>query len=105
MTRSAATVRTGYTLIPPVTTFRPTRFLPPSRRGTIAKRSSCEREDAMPEMTITPLTPAIGAEISGIDLSQPGDSPTREKHTLALAEQLDMVFQCQSLPPEPYQRP
>src|SRR5437762_5322145 len=88
--------------MPPVTTSCPTRFLPPSRRGTIAKRSSCEREEAMPEMTIPPRTPAIGAEISGIDLSQPVDSATREKLSLALAEHLALVFHDQSLPPAQY---
>jgi taurine dioxygenase len=56
----------------------------------------------MPEMTITPLTPAIGAEISGIDLSQPVDSATREKLSLALAEHLALVFHDQSLTPEQY---
>ena len=56
----------------------------------------------MPEMTITPLTPAIGAEISGIDLSQPVDSATREKLSVALAEHLALVFHDQSLTPEQY---
>ena len=56
----------------------------------------------MPEMTITPLTPAIGAEISGIDLSQPIDSATREKLSLALAEHLALVFHDQSLTPQQY---
>ena len=56
----------------------------------------------MPEMTIIPLTPAIGAEISGIDLSQPVDSATREKLSLALAEHLALVFHDQSLTPEQY---
>src|SRR5437868_14274495 len=88
--------------MPPVTTSCPTRFLPPSRRGTIAKRSACTREDAMPEMTITPLTPAIGAEISGTDLSQPDASATREKQSLAMAEHLALVFHDQSLTPDQY---
>jgi len=56
----------------------------------------------MPEMTITPLTPAIGAEISGIDLSRPVDAATREKLSLALAEHLALVFHDQSLTPEQY---
>src|SRR5438105_12518752 len=56
----------------------------------------------MPEMATTPLPPAIGAEISGIDLSQPVDSATREKLSLALAEHLALVFHDQSLTPEQY---
>ena len=56
----------------------------------------------MPEMTITPLTPAIGAEISGIDLSRPVDAANREKLSLALAEHLALVFHDQSLTPEQY---
>ncbi len=32
----------------------------------------------MAEITITPLHPSIGAEVSGVDLSRPIDGPTRD---------------------------
>jgi taurine dioxygenase len=56
----------------------------------------------MPEMRIRPLTPSIGAEISGVDLSQPVDAATKEALSKALAEHLALVFHDQSLTPEQY---
>ena len=56
----------------------------------------------MPELTVTPLHPSIGAEISGIDLSKPVEAATRERLSQALAEHLALVFHDQSLTPEQY---
>lgn len=56
----------------------------------------------MPEITITPLTDTIGAEIRGVDLSQPVDAGTREALSRALAEHLALVFHDQNLTPEQY---
>src|SRR5438309_11229126 len=56
----------------------------------------------MSDLTVTPLTPSIGAEISGIDLAQPIDAATRERLSHALAEHLALVFHDQSLTPEQY---
>ena len=56
----------------------------------------------MPEFTIKPLTPSIGAEIAGIDLAGPIDGETREALSRALAEHLALVFHDQSLTPEQY---
>jgi len=56
----------------------------------------------MPDITITPLTNAIGAEIGGVDLSNPLDAMTKEALSLALAEHLALVFHGQSLSPEQY---
>jgi alpha-ketoglutarate-dependent taurine dioxygenase len=56
----------------------------------------------MPELTVTPLHPSIGAEVSGIDLSRPIDAPTRERLSQVLAEHLALVFHDQSLTPEQY---
>ena len=56
----------------------------------------------MPDFTVTPLTPSIGAEISGIDLAAPIGAATRERLSQALAEHLALVFHDQSLTPEQY---
>jgi alpha-ketoglutarate-dependent taurine dioxygenase len=56
----------------------------------------------MPDFTLTPLTPSIGAEIAGVDLSKPIDAATRERLSQALAEHLALVFHDQSLTPEQY---
>src|SRR5260221_6647596 len=56
----------------------------------------------MSDFTVTPLTPSIGAEISGIDLAAPIDSATRERLSQALAEHLALVFHDKSSPPEQY---
>ncbi len=56
----------------------------------------------MAELTITPLKPRIGAEISGLDLAKPIDAATREQLSRALAEHLALVFHDQSLTPAQY---
>src|SRR3954469_16853873 len=56
----------------------------------------------MSDFTVTPLTPSIGAEISGIDLAEPIDGAIRERLSHALAEYLALVFHDQSLTPEQY---
>ena len=56
----------------------------------------------MAEMAIRSLHPAIGAEISGIDLGAPIDAVTRDALSQALAEHLALVFHDQSLTPEQY---
>jgi taurine dioxygenase len=56
----------------------------------------------MPEITITPLHPSLGAEVSGVDLGRSIDPPTREALSQALAEHLALVFRGQSLTPEQY---
>ena len=56
----------------------------------------------MAEMAIRLLHPAIGAEISGIDLGAPIDAVTRDALSQALAEHLALVFHDQSLTPEQY---
>jgi taurine dioxygenase len=56
----------------------------------------------MPDFTVTPLTPSIGAEISDIDLAAPLDGATRERLNRALAEHLALVFHDQSLSPDQY---
>ncbi len=56
----------------------------------------------MAQLTITKLKPGIGAEVSGIDLSQPIDADTSEALSQALAEHLALVFHDQTLTPEQY---
>ena len=56
----------------------------------------------MPDFTVTPLTPSIGAEISGVDLAKPIDGETRERLSRALAEHLALVFHDQTLTPAQY---
>src|SRR5580700_6821588 len=56
----------------------------------------------MPDFTVTPLTPSIGAEISDIDLAAPLDGAARERLNRALAEHLALVFHDQSLTPDQY---
>ena len=58
----------------------------------------------MSNLKIAPLHPALGAEVSGIDLAQPVDAPTREELSRALAEHLALVFHDQSLTPAQYLR-
>jgi alpha-ketoglutarate-dependent taurine dioxygenase len=53
-------------------------------------------------MRITPLHPSLGAEVAGVDLSQPIDGPTRQALTRALADHLALVFHDQSLTPAQY---
>src|SRR5689334_19203495 len=56
----------------------------------------------MSNLKIAPLHPALGAEVSGIDLAQPVDAPTREELSRALAEHLALVFRGQTLTPAQY---
>jgi taurine dioxygenase len=56
----------------------------------------------MPDMTITPLSKTIGAEIGGVDLAKPVDAGTQEALSRALAEHLALVFHEQSLTPDQY---
>jgi taurine dioxygenase len=53
-------------------------------------------------ITVTPLQPSLGAEISGVDLSRPIDTGVKETLSRALAEHLALVFHDQSLTPEQY---
>ena len=53
-------------------------------------------------MKITPLHPALGAEIDGVDLARPVDEPTRRALTHALADHLALVVHDQSLTPAQY---
>lgn len=53
-------------------------------------------------ITVTPLRPTLGAEISGVDLSQPLDTATKDALSRALAEHLALVFHDQSLTPDQY---
>ena len=56
----------------------------------------------MPELTIRPLSKTIGAEIGGVDLSQPLDAAAKTALSQALAAHLALVFHDQSLTPEQY---
>ena len=50
--------------------------------------------------TVTPLSPTFGAEIGGLDLSQPLDKDTHAGLLRTWREQLVLVFRGQSLSPE-----
>lgn len=54
----------------------------------------------MDAFTVTPLGPAIGAEIEGLDLSQPIDAATRDALNEALADHTVLVFPGQALSPD-----
>lgn len=56
----------------------------------------------MSELSVRKLHPSLGAEVSGVDLSRPLDSDTRQALDRALAEHLALVFPDQSLTPEQY---
>ncbi len=56
----------------------------------------------MAGLTITPLSPSIGAEISGVDLSRPLDAETRSAIATALGDHLALVFHDQSFTPDQY---
>jgi taurine dioxygenase len=56
----------------------------------------------MADARITPLHPALGAEVAGVDLAAPIDEPTRRALTRALADHLALVFRGQSLTPVQY---
>ncbi len=53
-------------------------------------------------ITVTPLQPGLGAEVSGVDLSQSLDTATKDALSRALAEHLALVFHDQSLTAEQY---
>src|SRR6266576_2035766 len=57
---------------------------------------------ATAQLEIAPLHPSLGAEITGVDLGQPIDAPTRDVLTRALADHLALVFRDQSLTPAQY---
>jgi taurine dioxygenase len=56
----------------------------------------------MSTLRLTPLHPALGAEVAGVDLSKPIDEATREDLVRALADHLALVFHDQSLTPVQY---
>jgi taurine dioxygenase len=56
----------------------------------------------MDTLQITPLHPSLGAEVAGVDLSQPVDEPTRQALERALAAHLALVFHEQTLTPAQY---
>src|SRR5215813_2213899 len=56
----------------------------------------------MTHLAITPLHSSLGAEVAGVDLSQPTDEPIREALRRALADHLALVFHDQSLTPAQY---
>lgn len=53
-------------------------------------------------MQITKLAPAIGAEVTGIDLREPVDAATRERLHAAAVEHVALVIRDQTLTPEQY---
>ena len=56
----------------------------------------------MTGLTITPLGPSLGAEVSGVDLSKPLDAGVRDAIANALGDHLALVFHDQSFTPEQY---
>jgi taurine dioxygenase len=54
------------------------------------------------QVQITPLHPSLGAEVAGVDLSQPIDAPSRHALSQALADHLALVFRGQTLTPAQY---
>ncbi|MGH6689465.1 MAG: TauD/TfdA dioxygenase family protein [Gammaproteobacteria bacterium] len=56
----------------------------------------------MAALTVTPLHPSLGAEVAGVDLSQPIDEGTRQALSRALADHLALVFHDQTLTPPQY---
>jgi len=56
----------------------------------------------MSALTVTPLHPALGAEVAGVDLSRPLDPAVREALVRALADHLALVFRDQTLTPAQY---
>src|SRR5438105_9482353 len=57
---------------------------------------------ATAQLEIAPLHPSLGAEITGVDLGQPIDVPTRQALSRALADHLALVFRDQKLTPAQY---
>lgn len=66
-----------------------------------ADRSTPAPEEA-PALAITPLHPALGAEVAGVDLGRPIEAPTRQALSRALADHLALVFREQTLTPAQY---
>jgi taurine dioxygenase len=56
----------------------------------------------MPEVAVTKLHPALGAEVAGVDLARPVDDATRAALAGALAEHLVLVFRDQACTPAQY---
>jgi alpha-ketoglutarate-dependent taurine dioxygenase len=56
----------------------------------------------MDRLRISPLHPILGAEVAGVDLSQPIDDTTRQALSRALADNLALVFRGQMLTPTQY---
>ena len=76
------------------------RFVP--RNDSDYVQRECEGRNHHDRLTVTKLHPSLGAEIAGIDLSQPIDAATREALSQALAEHLALVFRDQCLTPPQY---
>lgn len=53
-------------------------------------------------MQVTKLTPHIGAEVTGVDLSQPLDETTRQALNAAVVENVALVIRDQQLTPQQY---
>ena len=51
-------------------------------------------------ITVAPLAPALGAEVSGVDLSQPINEATADEIRRAFADHLVLFFRNQELAPE-----
>ena len=67
-----------------------------------AHRAGCTRADAtrnLPRM-ITPLSSHTGAEVRGVDLTQPVDAALRERLNRAFVEHSVLVFRDQHLSPQ-----
>jgi taurine dioxygenase len=56
----------------------------------------------MATVRFTPLHPSLGAEVTGVDLSEPIDASTREALERGLADHLALVIRDQSLTPAQY---
>ena len=53
-------------------------------------------------MKVTPLSPNIGAEVTGIDLREPVDAETRRRLNAAVVEHVALVVRDQDFTPEQY---
>src|SRR5215510_4270193 len=56
----------------------------------------------MDRLQISPLQPVLGAEVAGVDLSQPIADDTRQALSRALADHLPLVIPGQALTPAQY---
>jgi taurine dioxygenase len=56
----------------------------------------------MPTMKVTPLSPKIGAEVTGIDLREPVDADTRSRLNAAVVEHVALVVRDQDFTPAQY---